>query len=286
MKHHATIALYGLVAFALAISTPAFATDVDGPNDCMKSGLDFGDAPETVDAYPGVPGKFPTCLQPGPIGTQELACPPISSLPGPAGYVMHMYHPGGFWLGCTPLVAPLGIDPESDGKMSLGTTKSACNPSIVTDCFESAFGLTWGQDECYGTNDAGIASFVTFTSCSTGVVSFRTYNCSSFPVSASLNILVDWNQDGDWNDNFICPALGACAYEWAVKNVPISLPPGCNTLTSPQFRTGPATGHGWMRITIGQAVVSDDFPWAGTAMTGEIALGETEDYPVDIREPI
>src|SRR5262249_12929748 len=62
----------------------------------------------------------------------------------------------------------------------------------------------------------------------------------------------------------------------------------CHNLTSPSFRTGPNTGDGWMRITISDQPVNDDFPWAGSTTMGSQSLtnGETEDYPVIIGAPI
>jgi len=111
----------------------------------------------------------------------------------------------------------------------------------------------------------------------------KAYNCLAAK-TVFLNILVDWNEDGDWNDNMNCQTRTSCAYEWAVKNSPITLPAGCATLTSPAFQTGPKTGHGWLRISISDDPVTDDFPWAGSAQTATGALigGETEDYPVEI----
>src|SRR5262249_13518102 len=91
-----------------------------------------------------------------------------------------------------------------------------------------------------------------------------------------------------WNDNVPCPGTpSGCAYEWAVKNVQITIGPGCTTITSPSFIAGNAAGFGWMRITLSNQTVNDDFPWAGsvTMPGGFLANGETEDYPVTIGNP-
>src|SRR6185295_14700246 len=123
--------------------SPAWATDVDGPDDCQRTIRDFGDAPEGFEAYVGVLGRFPTCLNPGPIGTLNAppACPSITPPPGPAGYVMHQSSPAtgpNYWLGCTAAGGlPLGIDSEPDGKTSPGTPTSACNPNVPGDCVET-----------------------------------------------------------------------------------------------------------------------------------------------------
>ncbi len=271
---------------ALAMPAPAPATDVDGPNDCQRALSDFGDAPEGVDAYPGIPGRFPTCLFSAPAGTQEIACvPPLSGLPGLTGYVQHLSPVGAinYWLGCTAAAGPMGIDSEPNGKMNAtGAAASACATAVTVDCVEAAFGMSFGQDECYGSTDAGVSAAITFNTCTSSQVSFTTYSCATANRQVYLNILVDMNEDADWNDNFQCP--GACAYEWAVKNALIPLPPGCAPQLSPSFLVGPNAGRGWLRISISEDPMPDDFPWNGTAgMAGGAArLGETEDYPVTI----
>jgi len=282
-----TVRLIGaLLACLLVMPASAPATDVDGPDDCTRAPVDFGDAPEVVNAYPAVPGHFPTCLSPSGPGTQELACvPPLSSPPGMTGFVRHV-HPtggGGYWLGCPPVGGlPQGIDPEGDGKMNaVGLGGSACAATLAVDCAEAAFGMSFGQDECYGSSDAGVAAAIAFNPCAMSSVPYQAYNCGPTR-QVYLNVLVDWNQDGDWNDNFQCP--GGCAYEWAVKNVLIGLAPGCNALVTPAFLSGPNAGNGWLRITLSDEPVSDDYPWAGVETTPgqQLRNGETEDYPVTI----
>jgi hypothetical protein len=267
---------------ALALATPAAARDVDGP-DCGFTRIDYGDAPEGVFAYPGVPGRFPTCTLSALPSSWDVACPPISTPPGPSGFVTHFLGGANFWLGCYGPPAALfsGIDTDPDGKTNQPAVGfSACGP-FPTDCVEAAFGLTFDQDECYADgSDAGVVSPPSLVVCKLGSVSFNTMNCQPFIRQAFLNILVDFNHDGDWNDNEICPASGACAYEWAIKNEVISIFPGCAANVSPAFFVGPRPGPSWMRITISEDAVGDDFPWFGA--TG-LHNGETEDYPVDIQ---
>jgi hypothetical protein len=282
-----TLALAGFVLF----TAPARATDIDGPDDCAKPSEDWGDAPECIPAYgpAGPPAQFPTCSGSCGVGTQELFCgPPLSTPPGPTGFVHHTMFPGSpgpFWLGCYLIPGgPLGIDTDPDGKTSNPAGPSSCAP-IPTDCAEPAFGTVFGQDECYGDgSDAGITAPLSFVACTGNAVPFNAWYCGpqqQLPVF--LNILVDWTGDSDWNDNASC--AGACAPEWAVKNVPIALTPGCNALTSPAFPAGPRIGHAWMRISLTFTPVSDDYPWAGSANEpgGLFRDGETEDYPVDIQ---
>ncbi len=271
------------LALCCCVVTPARATDVDGGNDCTRPNVDFGDAPENVLAYPGIMGNFPTCIAAGGVGTQTVACMPISTLPGPVGFVKHVSSPNLYWLGCPATMTPQGIDSETDGKVNniamLGAP-SVCG-GIPTDCIEAAFGLSFGQDECFGGTDAGVSA-PTLMTCTSSTISFTTRSCSGGSFVAYLNVLIDMNRDGDWNDNTQC--LGGCAYEWAVKNAKITIFPGCGTQTSPAFIVGSIAGPSWMRVTISDGPVTDDFPWNGSAGIAGQALsgGETEDYPVTI----
>ncbi|HEY6194853.1 MAG TPA: GEVED domain-containing protein [Candidatus Eisenbacteria bacterium] len=289
MKTKAARLLAMLLTAAIAAPVVVRATDVDGPNDCTRILRDYGDAPEGTLAYPGVIGRFPSCLAATAAGTQESSCPRASTPPLSTGYVRHVSNAANpsYWLGCGIVGAgPMGIDSEQDAKVnSTGAGGSFCDPGVTVDCTETAFGLTFGQDECYGSTDAGLASPVTFTTCTSGTISFTTYSCAAAVRRVFLNILVDWSHDGDWNDAM--QACNNCVPEWAVKNVAIDLPPGCFTQTSPAFLTGPTAGPAWMRVTISDAPVNDDFPWAGSATmpTGEIVGGETEDYPVTVAAP-
>ena len=288
--------LFAVITLLLVFaSTPAPATDVDGPDDCLRELHDMGDAPEGIPCYPGgVVGKFPTCFAPGPIGTQELACPPISTAPGPAGYVLHDQFPstGNYWLGC--YVSPVGlygIDSDPDGKINTPSVGfSACAPGLATDCVQAAFlpVMTFDQDECFlDGSDAGLLTLPTLEVCKVSTVTFSTANCAQ-QRQVFLNILLDMNSDGDWNDNFQCPPVpGPCAYEWAVKNAPLFLSlTGCETHTSPSFLVGPKNGPAWMRISISDFPMPDDYPWNGTVrIGGHMRGGETEDYPVEITSP-
>jgi len=271
----------------IAMALPAAATDVDGPLDCAQTKLDWGDAPEGVLAYPLVLGNFPTCAAPGAIGTQTFACPAISTPPGPTGAITHFQGGpnglGNYWLGCyVSPIGMLGIDSEVDGKTNSPAVGLSVCSMIPTDCVEAGFGLTFDQDECYlDGSDAGITTPLTFGTCVTAAVPFTTANCGPTR-TVFLNIAVDWNADGDWNDNFACPP--ACAYEWAVVNAPLVLPPGCAALVSPPFLTGPFVGPGWLRISLSDVPMPADYPWNGTLglAGGSVYGGETEDYPVYI----
>ncbi|MBI1796478.1 MAG: hypothetical protein HYR74_05445 [Candidatus Eisenbacteria bacterium] len=229
--------LAAALAALLITPAPAPATDVDGPDDCGRWIDDFGDAHEGIPAYPsGVIGRFPTCIIPGLVGTQTSFCPPISTAPGPTGYVHHMIvvpsqH---YWLGCygTPAAA-LGIDSDGDGKVNTPPAgSSTCAAGLATDCVQAAWGMSFDQDECYGDgSDAGLLAPPALVTCFPATISYNAYNACPTPASAYLNILIDMNGDGDWNDNLACGT--SCAYEWAVRNVPIALAVGCNAMVSP-----------------------------------------------------
>ena len=102
-----------------------------------------------------------------------------------------------------------------------------------------------------------------------------------------VNIWIDWNRDGDWDDVVECPE--GPAPEWAVQNQFLfNLPTGLNTITSTAFlpwHPGDLKKV-WLRITLSEQ------PWKtgsnpgelGNAGSGPLAkyeIGETEDYYFD-----
>ena len=100
-----------------------------------------------------------------------------------------------------------------------------------------------------------------------------------------VNVWLDFNRDGDWDDTVDCDAGPAA--EWAVQNQFLfNLPEGKSTITSPAFRSAHPEGTNediWMRITL------SDQPWtggsnlsrpgnAGSGPPDKYQFGETEDY--------
>jgi len=100
-----------------------------------------------------------------------------------------------------------------------------------------------------------------------------------------VNIWLDWNRDGDWDDVVNCPE--GPAPEWAVQNQFLfNLPIGLNKITSPAFLPWHPEGgpeNIWMRITLSEQ------PWktgsnpgvvgnAGSGPQAKYEIGETEDY--------
>ena len=104
-------------------------------------------------------------------------------------------------------------------------------------------------------------------------------------VNLWVNVWLDFNRDGDWDDMVECP--GGPVPEWAVQNQFLfNLPIGLNEITAPGFRSvHPEDAHDqiWMRITLSEQ------PWTGGSNPGELGnagsgpvekyeIGETEDY--------
>lgn len=216
---------------------------------------DFGDAPEDVLAYPsnGVYGLFPTCIN---VGNN--------------GYVEHL-HSG----------ADLGpaIDYETDGNAGL------C-PSFAP----------YDDDECFGGGDAGLTIPEPYTiiggnvstcpnstgtplgfPCDTAVwgsnVDIDVNNFMPNQGDAYMNVLVDWNRDGDWGDTVYCDSI--LVEEHVLQNFIITqgYSGPLSGLTPPDFIIGPDHGFFWCRFTISDTMVS--VPWDGD---GYFEDGETEDY--------
>lgn len=277
-------------AVLLALASAALADDVDGL-DCGRIVIDYGDAPEGL-VFPGpvgpVTGHYPTCLAPTPPGTQELFCAPRSTPPGPTGYMRNFNtFPSHYWLGCVddPAIGLTGIDDDVDGKVGPPGGPSACSGG-PTDGDVVYPPYVFAQDESYSDGDAGLYAGQLLLACAPLPLRYQTANCGN-ETTAYLNVLVDLNFDGDWNDNFDCTAVipgSGCVHEWAVKNVPVAIGFGCQDHFTPPIIGGPGEGISWLRITLTDEPVDDDFPWAGSANRpdGQYAGGETEDYPIRI----
>ena len=306
MRIRSAVPVAALAALCLDFSAIALAHDVDGP-DCGRALTDFGDAPEGIrysNRFGTGLGKFPTCLSPGPIGTVEAFCAPLGTPPGPAGYVRHV-HTGvdNFWLGAWgPADARSGIDGELDGKVSSAqASASACNSAVTVD-YTSSYNsneLRLGQDEMYweregGNPDGAIQEPRVNVACMQEfMMDYSIANCGSAR-RGYLNVLVDWNRDGDWNDNVKCTPFGFCSslcavepciQEWSIKNLALDIPVGANFFRTPPIHIGTSGARfAWLRLTLTGEPVNDDFPWAGSATMpdGSFSGGETEDYELYI----
>ncbi len=94
-----------------------------------------------------------------------------------------------------------------------------------------------------------------------------------------VNVLIDWDQDGQWKQS---PVPGALP-EWVIQNHLIDLAPGNTALfTSPAFLWGWNALLGpqcfWMRMTLSQVPLNPLSYQDGWDGSGSFPTGETEDY--------
>jgi hypothetical protein len=90
-----------------------------------------------------------------------------------------------------------------------------------------------------------------------------------------VNMLIDWNQSGEWSYDHETTFLGVPIPEHVLENflVPANYSGPLSALAPPDFRTPPNGGYFWSRITITESDVSGN--WNGS---GQFNEGETEDY--------
>jgi hypothetical protein len=232
--------------------------------------LDFGDAPEGSNAiaYPatGVTGSFPTCMT-----------------VGPATWIQHTNF--GAWFGPS-------VDFEGDG--NAGLCPFGCFPP-------------YDQDECFADGDAGLLVPLPYTidaalnvvpcpQCSSGTplgdicqtalwgtnIDIDVHNHMPSPATGYVNLLIDWNQDGQWSGSSNCPT--AATNEHVLVNFPVPNPyDGPLSGLMPfgaGFLIGPNRGYVWARFTITDQKVPEPKPgWNGE---GSFEDGETEDYLLEI----
>ena len=222
---------------------------------------DLGDAPDSTNnsgnkimgAYPyppSLPAHFPTVYDDG------------SGL-GPFGPV-HLN---------APLVAYLGRSISGENEADKGPDQDGINN---LKSYESS-----------GNHDEGDDSVdlpLSLPNC--GLASFE-YEVTVVEPGTNLwvNVWLDFNRDGDWDDVVDCPEGEAA--EWAVQNQFLfGLPAGLHKITAPGFKAAhPEDVHEqiWMRITLSEQ------PWMGGSNPGEpgnagsgpqekYQVGETEDY--------
>ena len=125
--------------------------------------------------------------------------------------------------------------------------------------------------------DDGLLTFALTTGDPAQTVDFEVTNMIT-DENLRVNILLDLNGDGDWND----PG------EHVVQNQPINLVgPANGTFTSDPFSTVGATpGPTWMRVTLTRQSINPG--WNGTMASAgydePFGCGETEDWLVELQE--
>jgi len=233
----------------------------------FTGGLEFGDAPEGALAYPatGVAGAFPTCMS---VTT--------------AGWIQHDNF--GAWFGP-------GFDFETDGNAGL------C-PGFAP----------YNSDECFEDGDAGLILPEPYT-IQAGVVA-PCGNATGTPlgspcawaqwgsdidilihnwmpnhepyVQAYVNVLIDWNQDGQWQNDPGTTCYGIMTPEHVLVDfvIPPQYDGTLSALGPPSFQIGPNEGYVWARFSITERPVGSD--WNGE---GTFEDGETEDYLLRVYHP-
>jgi hypothetical protein len=228
----------------------------------MVEDTEYGDAPDGVLAYPasGIFGNFPTCMNVAATG--------------------HVSH---FNFGA--VLGP-SVDFENEGNAGL------C-PSFTP----------YDNDECFSDGDAGLLFPDPFTiqggvvvtcpasvgtglgnTCTTAIwganVDITVTNNMPNQTIGYMNVLFDWNQDGDWGDVVSCP--GGSVPEHALQNfaIPNGYSGPLSGLVPPNFVIGPNPGYVWARFSITETTVP--LNWDGQGMFED---GESEDYLIRIDQP-
>ena len=225
---------------------------------------DYGDAPEGSVAYPaaGTLGNFPTCMNVGST---------INS------YISHAA--GNSWFG--PVV-----DQETEGNQGF------C-PAFTPNQYD--------RDECFADNDAGLIIPGAYTiigpagqevvaPCGTGATPMDTvckYAQWGTDVdiivngTGYVNVLMDWNQDGNWWTDTTVKCNGVVVPENVLVDFFVQGATGVplSSLFPPAFLVGPNDGYVWTRFTITPVMLGPS--WTGT---GTYSDGETEDYLLEIAD--
>ena len=252
-----------LFAMLLLMVFPAFAAARPAADDPPLPPIprDLGDAPDSTNhagvamaAYPGVPANFPTVFDPA-LGAPQ----------GP----LHFAPKADSWLGANVSGEnDADLLPDADGVRNI--TPPANDPNN-----------DWFDDGLAPVNPIGIilpqCQQTTFNYIVTGAAGVN-------PHPARVNVWIDFNRDGDWNDKFVCqtPTGVFTVTEWAVQNQVVNVVPGSAVWSTPLFRSfhNSTIPMLWMRITL-----SDTKPPLaasgladGSGPPNGYRTGETEDY--------
>ncbi|MGB1250574.1 MAG: GEVED domain-containing protein [Candidatus Promineifilaceae bacterium] len=222
---------------------------------------DFGDAPDSNNsgghpmiAYPtlGVQGMFPSVY----VGA--------TTVPGPR----HENPRDGAWLGAqVTLEQDADQLPDEDApNTNIDPANDLANRDLADDALQQKLLMP-------------ICNEMKFDYSATNVSSMNNWY---------VNVWIDFNQDGDWNDTIKCQSSkGATRLvrEWAVQDQMVVLPTGTSSLlTTPAFNATNVKVDGmWMRMMLSES------PSAGSDGRGPVdgyRFGETEDYLLPPRRGI
>jgi len=97
-----------------------------------------------------------------------------------------------------------------------------------------------------------------------------------------VNVLIDWNQDGQWQNDPATTCGGSMVPEHVLVDfvIPPQYDGTLSALGPPAFQIGPNAGYVWARFSITEDPV--DSNWIGE---GNFEDGETEDYLLKVYEP-
>ncbi len=222
---------------------------------------EYGDAPEhapNIAYIDGTNGNFPTCID------------------NDWYFIRHGW-PSTLFFG------PMA-DAESDG-----------NHGNCPNWWQNQYDL----DECFQDGDAGLIKPMSFTitsdgagdhytpcpqgqadtilqePCQTAVwgqdINIHVSTAGGGP--AIVNVLFDWNHDGQWKGSSDCSGTPAPEHVLINFPIPANFNGPLSALGPPNFLVGPDEGYFWARFSIMEQPVPVD--WDGH---GQFADGETEDY--------
>jgi uncharacterized repeat protein (TIGR01451 family) len=209
----------------------------------------WGNAPMT--AYPSVPANFPTVFNSSPPGPKHLSPKSVA------------------WLGADVSIENEAdiFPPDQDGLSNIDP------PNNIPD--------RDGKDD-------GLVKPANLPACGQIQLNYTLGTFTNAPLTQNMyvNVWLDYNRDGDWEDSFKCPlgpATTGLASEWAVQNELISAgsAPGAR-MTQLFTAANLAPGQDiWVRITLSdqpaQAPSSGSNP-DGQGPPSGFKYGETEDY--------
>lgn len=222
---------------------------------------DLGDAPDSTNhagagmlAYPATPATYPTVYDPA-----------TGAPPGPR----HLLPRFDVWLG--PAVTrerDADLLPDEDGVRNIDPVAGLPDQDKADDGV-----IRWPQPAPCTPTDMDVQVNVV------GGVRQR-----------YINVWIDWNRNGSWNDLYQCP--GALGSEWVVRNFPTNLGNGLHNITLPTFLPPgqlDSLDH-WVRVSIADGLApstpANPIQSDGRGVAIGYRFGETEDYLRRFEPPV
>ena len=232
---------------------PIIPTDLASTPRCLSRDQlkgDLGDAPDSTNhttysmtSYGAVTANFPSVFD-AATGTP----------PGP----MHWLPRLDVWLG-----ANVSVEQDADLFPDEDLVKNIDPPTDTADM---------------DLRDDGLVSPVHLPSCRLTQFQY-VVNVVEAARDRYANAWIDYNRDGDWDDQTTCvdpdTQQTEVVNEWVVQDQVFNVGPGTHVLTSPLFRSLDVADEMWLRLTVSDSPspASD-----GSGPTWGYEFGETEDY--------